>query len=98
MESLTVVFQEKNTVEVVLKSVAEPGEGQVLIQTTNSLISIGTECIMLEENYEPDTHWAKWTKLPINPGYSNVGVVLKVGEGVEGLKPGDRVATRSSHW
>lgn len=98
MESLTVVFSKKDTVEVERRQIGEPAEGQVLIQTTKSLISTGTECIMLEANYEADSHWARWCALPICPGYSNIGVIMSVGDGVEGLKPGDRVATRSSHW
>ena len=30
--------------------------------------------------------------LPFSPGFEGAGEVLKVGEGVEGFKPGDRVA------
>ncbi len=97
MESLNVVFTDKDTVEVRREAVPELGRGQLLVQTQRSLISTGTECICLQRKFEPGTHWHHWVRYPFYPGYSNAGRVLEVGEGVENVKPGDRVATRAPH-
>ena len=36
-------------------------------------------------------------RYPFRPGHATVGRVVAVGEGVEGIAPGKRVATRSGH-
>ena len=65
--------------------------GSVLIEVHRSLVSPGTEVRSwrgLKKRMEnPDLEAA-----PRPFGYSNSGVVAKVGQGVEELKPGDRVA------
>ncbi len=98
MESLNVVFTDKDIVEVRREPVRELGRGQILVQTQRSLISTGTECICLQRKFEEGTHWHGWVKYPFYPGYSNAGRVLEVGEGVENFQPGDRVATRAPHF
>lgn len=97
MKSLNIVFTGKNALELREEEAARPREEQVLVETSKSLISAGTETICLMRLFEPGTHWAGWVTYPFHPGYSNVGRILEVGSGVEGLKPGDRVASRSSH-
>lgn len=101
-----------------------PGRGQVLIRTTRSLVSAGTERMLVEfgkanwldkARQQPDkvrmvldkirtdglapTLAAVRSKLdqPLAPGYCNVGVVIEVGEGVDGFAPGDRVASNGKH-
>jgi 2-desacetyl-2-hydroxyethyl bacteriochlorophyllide A dehydrogenase len=74
-----------------------PGPGQVLIRSHLSLMSTGTENIVFNRLFDPGTHWDNWVKYPFPPGYSSVGVVEQVGEGVTALKPGQRVAFRSPH-
>jgi len=98
VESLNVVFTGKDKVAVRQEPLAdEPRPGHLLIETQATLISTGTECICLQRKFEPGTNWEAWVKYPFYPGYSNVGRVLKVGEGVEGWEEGDRVATSASH-
>lgn len=97
MKSLNVVFTAKDKVEVLQEPVPELKSGQVLVQTQRSLISTGTECICLQSNFAPGTHWHSWVKYPFNPGYSNAGRVVQVAEDVTHLQPGDRVATRAYH-
>ncbi len=102
----------------------QPGRGQVLIRTTTSLVSAGTERMLVEfgkanwldkARQQPDkvrmvldkirtdglapTLAAVRSKLdqPLAPGYCNVGVVVKVGEGVAGFAIGDRVASNGKH-
>ncbi len=69
----------------------ELGPGWVLVQVHCSLVSPGTELggwRGLKQKMENPNPEAK----PRPFGYQNAGVVLEVGEGVEELKPGDRVA------
>lgn len=74
-----------------------PGAGQVLVRTHTSLMSTGTENIVFNQLYDPGTHWDKWVKYPFTPGYTSVGTISAVGDGVSTLKVGDRVAFRVGH-
>lgn len=76
---------------VVVNDVAEPelGRGRLLVRTSYSVISAGTESIGLKRaGGEPPP--ADAPKTPI--GYSAAGTVIGVGEGVAGYAEGDRVA------
>ena len=93
--------------------------GGVILQTRNSLISVGTEKLMIDlaqKGYlgkalaRPDlvkqvinklkvdglvdTYKAVMSRLdtPITLGYSSAGLVQAVGEGITGVKSGDRIA------
>ena len=98
--------------------------GCLLIQTVNSLISAGTERMLVEfgranwfekARQQPEkvkqvigkiktdglrpTIQTIQTKLeqPQPLGYSNAGIVLEIGEGVEGFEIGDRVLSNGRH-
>src|SRR5207248_4438924 len=115
------VLQSYRTGELLLADVPAPGvePGSVLVRTTRSLISVGTERQVMDlakrslvgkARARPDlvkkvlgrlsrdgllaTGKAVLSKLdqPIPLGYSCVGRVLVVGEGVTGVAVGDRVA------
>ncbi|MGI9511108.1 MAG: bi-domain-containing oxidoreductase [Geminicoccaceae bacterium] len=120
------VLQNLGSGELMLAEVPCPevSPGQVLIQTRKSLISAGTERMLLEfgqanwlerARQQPDkvkmvlekvktdgllpTIDAVKSKLdePIALGYCNVGEVIAVGDGVEGIEVGDRVASNGGH-
>lgn len=102
----------------------EATNGKILINTNFSLISIGTEKMLVEfgkasylnkVRQQPEKAKMVWDKIktngllstldsvraklndPIPLGYSNVGVVAEVGDGVKNFKPGDRVVSNGAH-
>ena len=92
-----IVFSEPGSVELVDEPCPQPGPGQLLVQTTRSIISTGTELTILRGKFTPGSYWDRWVKYPINPGYLNCGIVAGIGEGVTGFKLGDRVASEAAH-
>jgi 2-desacetyl-2-hydroxyethyl bacteriochlorophyllide A dehydrogenase len=97
MKTLNVVVPEKNMVELREEDVPPVGPGQILTKSLFSLISTGTELMILTGNFAPGTHWHEWIKYPFTPGYSCVGRVLETGPGVSGFSPGQIVAVRDKH-
>lgn len=72
-------------------------EGQVRLRGLCSLISTGTENIVLNGLYDPGTHWDAWAQFPFYPGYSFVGCVVACGPGVTRVRVGQRVAAHVEH-
>ncbi|WJH35933.1 zinc-binding alcohol dehydrogenase [Paenibacillus sp. CC-CFT747] len=70
--------------KIVMITMPEPDlpAGHVLIRTEYSAVSPGTELTMTKRSGD----------VPVGLGYSAVGIVEKLGEGVTGLEPGQRVA------
>ena len=97
MKSVSVVFPEAQRCDVIEEEIADPGPGEIIIQTAVSLISTGTESWCYQGQFDADTSWAGWVKYPFYPGYSNVGRVAKVGGEVSEFDEGDRVFSPSSH-
>src|ERR1043166_10053275 len=97
MTRKTIVFTGKEKLELVHQALEEPKAGELLVETTRTLISTGTETICYTRNFAPGTHWDDWVKYPFPPGYSHVGRVIAVGEGVQEWKTGDRVASGAGH-
>ena len=95
--STRVLFTGKGEVTTETFTLGDPGPGQVRLRTRVSLISAGTEGIVLHRKFSPGTHWDSWVKYPFFPGYSAISEIEAIGEGVDGLKVGDRVATRTGH-
>lgn len=75
----------------------EPGPNEILVQTSKTLISTGTEITCLGRLFEPNAHWTRWVQYPFSPGYSLVGRVIVVGRDVKNVQEGDRVALRYPH-
>ena len=94
----SILFTGKDQVQVVdEEKLPSPAAGEIHVRTTRTLISTGTESIVLGRKFSPGTHYDNWVEYPFRPGYSHVGVVGAVGEGVNEFRAGDRVATRGSH-
>ena len=96
MNGQRIVFVDERIVEIEDFEVGAPWEDQVLVKTTASLISAGTETTMLALPLDSPQALTEdpW---PAYPGYSNVGEVVEVGRNVKGYAPGDRVLTMGIH-
>src|SRR4051812_19569833 len=98
MKRRSIIFTGKDQVQVVEEEpLAAPGPGDIQVQTTRTLISTGTEGIVLGRKFSPGTHYDTWVKYPFRPGYSHVGRIIAVGPDVTEFNVGDRVATRGPH-
>jgi 2-desacetyl-2-hydroxyethyl bacteriochlorophyllide A dehydrogenase len=97
MKQVRVEFVGKGEVQVAESELPQIGAGEVLVESEVSLMSTGTENIVLNRMFDAGTHWDKWVKYPFYPGYATVGIVREKGEGVESLGVGARVAHRRGH-
>lgn len=90
MQATQIIFPERN--QVALEETALPplGPHDVLVRTEVSGISAGTELTNLRGDMERQS-------FPKYPGYSNVGVVERVGGEVDGFAIGDRVLSNGRH-
>ena len=93
----TIVFTAPKQVAMEDRPIPEPKEGEVLIKTRCTLISTGTELSILNADYPPDSYWARYGKLPFDPGYDNIGDIVRVGSGVDRSWIGKRVGTYGNH-
>lgn len=95
--SRRIVFTGKQEVMIEPFEAGTPGKGEVLVRSQLSLMSTGTENIVFNRLFDAGTHWDNWVKYPFYPGYSSVGTIEAVGEGVSTLAVGDRVGFRAGH-
>lgn len=111
-------------IEILNTPCPKASKGQVVIQSISSLVSLGTERMLLnfgkasyldKARQQPDkvkmvidkvktdglkpTIEAVQSKLntPIPLGYSNVGLIIDLGEDIKDLKIGDRVISNGNH-
>ena len=94
MQARRIVFTKPYTAELLTEELAAPQPGQVQVRLAVSTISSGTERANITGS--KTTSWkkpeAEEAVFPRYRGYSSAGVVEAVGEGVEDLSVGDRVA------
>lgn len=90
-----IVFTSAGVAELIDRPTPDPKSGEVLVRVVRSCISSGTEranLIGVPDGGVGIFGTATTTTWPRQCGYSTSGVVEKLGEGVTGLKVGDRVA------
>ena len=76
----------------------ELGPDQIKVRTHYSLMSIGTETIILEQKYEPGTHFAGMFSFPqLKTGVQALGEVEEAGKEVEDFRAGDMIYMREAH-
>lgn len=97
VKARTVIFPSPLRVELVEEEIREPARGEVLVESLYSLISTGTELTAYTASFPPGSAWASYVKYPFKPGYSSVGRVVKVGEGVARFAEGDIVVSDAPH-
>src|SRR5215469_7768124 len=97
MDNPTVVFLRPREVTIEDRARPHPREGELLIKTDLTLISMGTELTILSGQFPERSAWANYGRFPFLPGYSNIGRVAEVGAGLDQDWIGKRVATRTPH-
>ncbi len=70
---------------------------EVLIRTSRTLISTGTEMTAYCGDYEAGSIWERNFSCPYYPGYNNIGTIVDAGAGVPRSWLGRRVATPTAH-
>ena len=86
-----VLFIEQGIADVRECEMPAAGPGELLVRASLSLISPGTERAFLLGLANTLPHYPQGT------GYSHIGEVVEVGDGVEGWEVGDRVASQANH-
>ncbi len=97
MRNPRVMFPEPRRVEMEEAGMPELGPGQIRTATRCSLISAGTEGASYQGNEWDHPDDRRMPEYPATPGYSNTGVVVETGEGVERFRVGDRVTSSAGH-
>lgn len=97
MQSLYVVFPEKQTIAVETEELSPPAPDEMLCRAEKSLVSIGTESFCLRGIFDPGTNWEAWVKYPFRPGYSMAARVVALGDNIRNFRVGDRIATWVPH-
>ena len=93
-----IVFPEKGKVALQSFDLPEPGPRDVRVRTLYSLMSIGTETIILHQRYDPDTHFARIFSFPqLKTGVQAIGEIAAVGDEVREFAVGDRIFMRMAH-
>ena len=93
-----IVFPEKGKVALERFELPPPGPQEVRVRTLFSLMSIGTETIILHERYDPDTHFAKIFSFPqLQTGVQAVGKIEELGNEVSEFDVGESVFMRMAH-
>lgn len=90
-----IVFTGINKAELLDVSCREPGPDEVIVKMAFTTISQGTERANITGNLDVHAFMPRASETPVFPrygGYSNSGVVFKVGDNVKEFKPGDLVA------
>jgi 2-desacetyl-2-hydroxyethyl bacteriochlorophyllide A dehydrogenase len=97
MPNPTIVFPKARDVAIEDREIPKPGEGQILIRSTRTLISTGTELTIMSGEFPEGSDWAAYGKFPFTAGYSNAGEVVEVGEGVDEHWKGVHVTLPAHH-
>lgn len=97
MKTKTVVCIAPKQVVVKEEEVPDVQPGTFLVKAKLSAISTGTELTLVTSDFPPESVWARLANYPLKLGYSHLGEVVAVGEGVDNVKVGDKVVGWKNH-
>jgi len=83
MKTEAIIFPEPDRIEYGPVEVADPEPGDVVVRTTHTVLSTGTDTRTLHGGQSPD--------FPLVPSYSSVGVVEETAGDTGAIEPGDLV-------
>jgi 2-desacetyl-2-hydroxyethyl bacteriochlorophyllide A dehydrogenase len=93
-----IIFPARGQVALQDYDLPDPGPGEIRVRTHYSLMSIGTESIILNQRYDPDTHFARMFSFPqLQTGVQAVAEVQQLGDGVSEFGIGDCIYMRKAH-
>src|SRR5690348_9244136 len=97
-----IIFPSKGAVRIESFEPRPPAPGEVMVRSRYSLMNIGSELTILHGRYDPGTHFAAMFSFPqMQTGVQAVGVVERVGAGVDTVAEGQIVfmaKAHASHW
>lgn len=93
----TIVFPEPKKTVIEELEIPAPGPGEVLIKSSRTMISIGTEMTAFCGEFPKGSNWEKFFSCPYYPGYNNIGTVVELGAGVDKSMLGKKLATGNRH-
>ena len=96
-ENRIIYFPEPRNAAIQVSDIPVPGDDELLIKTSRTLISTGTEMTAYCADYEPGSVWEKNFACPFYPGYNNIGSVIAAGKNIDKSWIGKRVATTKPH-
>ena len=93
MELRQIIFTEKDTAKLLKVKAAELGEYDVMVKTSFSTVSCGTERANIsgDLNVNASAEPEEEAVFPRTAGYSSAGIVIKKGEKAKSVGIGDRV-------
>lgn len=97
MKTKTVVCIAPKQVVVKEEEVPDVQPGTFLVKAKLSAISTGTELTLVTSDFPPESVWARLANYPLKLGYSHLGEVVAVGEGIDNVKVGDKVVGWKNH-
>jgi threonine dehydrogenase-like Zn-dependent dehydrogenase len=90
-----ILLDPKGTVSLIDVPVPDVGPNDILVRTTTSQVSAGTEMNDVRKRRAAGADPADFADMGL--GYTTVGIVEKVGGRVTSFKPGDRVLGQGNH-
>ncbi|NKB36981.1 MAG: zinc-binding dehydrogenase [Gammaproteobacteria bacterium] len=93
-----IIFPKKGGVVFEEFELRAPIDSEVRVKTLFSLMSIGTETIILHQKYDENTHFAQMFSFPqLKTGVQAIGRVEAKAEAADNFKVGDLVYMRAAH-
>src|SRR6476659_7366431 len=90
-----VLLDPKGRVSIIDVPVPDVGQNEILVRTTLSQVSAGTEMNDVRKRRAPGANPAEFADMGL--GYTTVGIVESIGANVTSWKPGDRVLGQGNH-